>query len=363
VPLAAPGVFAQALKWMFDRKSPFHIKPRFDLNLLSWAWRFRKACDERVARRAMPVLRDLLLESSRLYEELAEVDGMSFEWTNKGLLVLYRTEKGKRSCEHDLKLSHELGIGAKSVGHQQLNDLDPQTQFCALGGVYYSGDGHLVPSSLVQNLTDHLEHNGVRLLAKCGVSGFETSSGKITAVETDRGQLHADEFVLSAGVWSSLVLRDLRINLPLEAGKGYSITVKHPSAKPSIPCILSERRIAVTPFSDALRFAGTMELAGIDLTLNPVRINAILDAVPLYFGNIERPDPSNVELWSGLRPLTPDGLPYIGRFKQYSNLVAATGHAMLGISLAAVTGKLVAEIVKGQKPSHDLSLLHPNRYD
>lgn len=106
-----------------------------------------------------------------------------------------------------------------------------------------------------------------------------------------------------------------------------------------------------------------MELAGVDLTLNPLRINAILDAIPLYFGNIERPDPSNAELWSGLRPVTPDGLPYIGRFEQYPNLIAATGHAMLGVSLATVTGKLVAEIVEGQKPSHDLTLLHPNRYD
>lgn len=173
VPLAAPGVFAQALRWMFDRKSPFHIKPRFDLNLLSWAWRFRKACDERVAQRAMPVLRDLLVESSHLFEELAGVDGMSFEWTRKGLLLLYRTEKGKRSCEHDLKLSHELGIDATFVVQNQLHDLDPQTQFRALGGVYFPGDGHLVPSSLVKNLNDHLEHNHVQLLPKCSVAGFK----------------------------------------------------------------------------------------------------------------------------------------------------------------------------------------------
>jgi D-amino-acid dehydrogenase len=363
VPLAAPGVFAQALRWMFDRKSPFYIKPRFDLNLLSWAWRFSQACNERVAQRAMPVLRDLLVESSRLFEELATVDGMSFEWTKKGLLVLYRTAKGKRSCEHDLRLSHELGIDATSMEQNQLHDLDRKTQFRALGGLYFPADGHLVPSSLVKNLTDHLEHNRVQLLPNCSVTGFETSAGKITAVRTDRGQIHADEFVLASGVWSSLLLRDLRISLPIEAGKGYSITVKHPSAKPALPCILSERRIAVTPFSDGLRLAGTMELAGIDLTLNPLRINAILDAVPLYFGNVERPDPSSAELWSGLRPITPDGLPYIGRFEQFPNLIAAAGHAMLGISLATVTGKLLAEIAGGQKPSHDLTLLRPNRYD
>jgi D-amino-acid dehydrogenase len=363
VPLAAPGVFAQALRWMFDRKSPFHIKPRIDLDLLSWAWRFRKACDDRVAQRAMPVLRDLLVESSHLFEELAKVDGMSFEWTKKGLLLLYRTEKGKRSCEHDLKLSHELGIDARGVRDHQLRELDPHTEFRALGGVYFAGDGHLVPSSLVKNLTDHLQHNHVQLLANCSVTGFETSAGRITAVQTDRGLLRGDEFVLATGVWSSLLLRDLRISLPLEAGKGYSITVKHPSVKPEIPYILSERRVAITPFTDSLRFAGTMDLAGIDLTLNPLRIDAILDAVSLYFANIERPDPSNAELWSGLRPVTPDGLPYIGRLKQFPNLIAATGHAMLGISLATVTGKLVAEIVKGRTPSHNIAFLHPNRYD
>jgi D-amino-acid dehydrogenase len=363
VPLAAPGVFAQALRWMFDRKSPFHVKPRFDLELLSWAWRFRKACDERVAQRAMPVLRDLLVESSHLFEELARLDGMSFDWTKKGLALLYRTEKGKRSCEHDLKLSHELGIDAKSVGQYELHELDPQTQFRALGGVYFSGDGHLLPSSLVENLTDHLERSSVQLLPRCTVTGFEKSAGKIAGIQTDRGQLYADEFVLASSVWSSLLLRDLGIKLPLQAGKGYSITVKNPAVKPTIPYILSERRVAITPFADSLRFAGTMEFAGIDLALNPLRIEAILDAIPLYFENVERPDPSNAELWSGLRPVTPDGLPYIGRFRQFPNLIAATGHAMLGISLATVTGKLVTEIVEGRTPSHNTTLLDPNRYD
>jgi D-amino-acid dehydrogenase len=148
----------------------------------------------------------------------------------------------------------------------------------------------------------------------------------------------------------------------LEAGKGYSATFKNPGVKPTRPYILNERRVAVTPFSDNLRFAGTMEIAGLTTGLNMPRINAILDAIPVYFGNIRRPEATSGELWAGLRPVTPDGMPYVGRFRQFPNLIAATGHAMLGISLAAVTGKLVAEVLAGQTPSHDLTLLNPNRF-
>jgi D-amino-acid dehydrogenase len=363
VPLAAPGIFSQALRWMLNPKSPLYIQPSLDFDLISWAWKFSRACNERVMWRAIPVLRDLLVDSSNLFDELAHLDGQSFEWTKNGLLFLHRTEKGKRSCEYEVELAHEAGVEARLLDKNQVQELQPHIEFRARGGVYFPGDAHLVPSALTKSLTRHLEHGGVQVLHDCEVTGFDTSGNRIAQVRTNHGDMQADEFVLATGAWTPLLLRRLGVKMPLQAGKGYSITVKDPPVKPTIPLILSERRVAVTPFSDSLRFAGTIEFTGIDLSINKQRVEGILDAIPLYFQNIERPRASTAEVWSGLRPVTPDGLPYIGRLQRLPNLLVATGHAMLGIALAAVTGKLVSEIAMERQPSHPLTLLDPDRYN
>lgn len=363
VPLAAPGVFAQGLKWMFNSRSPLYIQPRIDFNFFSWAWKFHHACNERVMHRSMPLLRDLLVESSQLFDEMSQTDEMNFEITRKGLVMLYRTERGKYMCEYEAALAHEVDIDARLLNQDQLHELDPHIEFRAHGGVYFPGDTHLVPEAFVQNLSDYLGRAGVQLVRNCEASHFEISDKKIISIQTNRGAIHADEFILASGAWSPLLVRDLRITMYLQAGKGYSLTVKDPPIKPSLPCIFNERRVAITPFDASLRFAGTMEFAGMNTGINLPRVEAILDAVPLYFGNVKRPDVTDGDVWYGLRPVTPDGLPYIGRFSQYKNLIAATGHAMLGISLAPITGRIVSEIVTDRKPSHDLSLLQPNRYD
>lgn len=362
VPLAAPGVFKQGLKWMFDSRSPLYLKPRFDPEFLAWAWRFMKSCDEHVMRRAMPLLRDMLKESLHLYEELAIIEGFNFELTKRGLLTVFRTEKAKLAARHEMDLCSEVGVEARLLNHDDLHQVDPNVRFRATGGIYFPGDAHLTPAVLVRNLTTFLERSGVRFLRKTEVVGFVSSAGRVTAVRTSEGDVRGEEFVLAAGSWTASLARDLGIRMLLQAGKGYSITIRNPKVIPSIPCIFMERRVAITPFDNSLRFAGTMEFAGIDLTINQKRVEAILDAVPLYYENIERPDSLRGDVWKGLRPVTPDGLPYIGRFDRYQNLIAATGHAMIGISLATVTGKLVGEIIEGKKPSHDLELLKPDRF-
>lgn len=363
VPLAAPGVFTQGLKWMFKSTSPLYIRPRIDFDFLAWSLNFARACNERVAHRAMPVLLDLLLDSSRLFKELATVSGMDFGLTQKGIIVLYRTEKGRRALHHEHELATEFGLESRLLDHDELRALDPGIEFRAEGGWYVPVDAHLVPATLVKNLADYLERNGVTLHRHTEITRFDTVGNKIVAVHAHNGSFKADEFVLASGAWSPLLCHELGIRMHLQAGKGYSITVRNPQVNPTRPYILNERRVAVTPFSDSLRFAGTMEFAGINLSMNKARVEAILDAVSQYFANVERPNSEKAELWAGLRPVTPDGMAYLGRFKQYPNLIAATGHAMLGISLSAVTGKVVAELIAGAKPSHDLTLLSPNRYD
>jgi D-amino-acid dehydrogenase len=324
---------------------------------------FWRSSDEQVVRRAMPVLRDLLLESSHLFDALAREDGMDFGLVKQGICMLFTTERGRRSCEHEAELANQIGVDARMLDRAGLGSLDPVVDFRASGGVFFPGDSHLVPAALVRDLAASLSRSGVRIIENCSVMGFDVARDRIASVRTNGGTLQAEEFVLAGGAWSPTIVSDLGIRMLLQAGKGYSITVRKPAVNTSHPYIFVERRVAVTPFADSIRFAGTMEIAGNDLSINRPRVDAILDAIPVYFGNIARPVTAEHEIWAGLRPVTPDGMPYIGRFKQIRNLIAATGHAMVGISLAAVTGKLVAEIAFGRKPSHDLALLNPNRFD
>ncbi len=363
VPIASPGQFFQALRWMFDSRSPLYVKPRLDGDLFAWTREFRKACKESRMRRAMPLLRDLLLDSAHLIHEMSHEEGMDFHLTNKGLCMLFATERGEAACRHEAGLADEVGMTARVLAREELSRMDPGVKFNARGGLFFPGDSHLVPAKFMDDLSASLSRRGARLLSNCAVQRFARSGNRIASVSTSRGEIAADEFVLAGGAWSTSIVRDLGVRMLMQAGKGYSVTVTRPPVNPVHPYIFYERRVAVTPFQDSLRFAGTMEIAGVNESITRPRVEAILDAIPLYFGNIARPSLADLEPWVGLRPVSPDGLPYIGRFRQVSNLIAATGHAMLGISLSAVTGTLVAEIAGGESTSYDLALLSPNRFD
>jgi D-amino-acid dehydrogenase len=194
------------------------------------------------------------------------------------------------------------------------------------------------------------------------VTGWRTGSGRISAVTTSRGEFTADEFVLCGGAWSETVARDLRLSLPMQAGKGYSVTLAQPRQCPGICSIFTEARVAVTPMSGALRFGGTMEISGLNESIDPRRVRGIIRAVPKYYPDFSTADFEGIRPWSGLRPCSPDGLPYIGRTRAYGNLSIATGHAMMGVSLGPITGRLIANMLSGDAPGEDLALVDPDRY-
>jgi D-amino-acid dehydrogenase len=363
VPLAAPGIISQGLKWMLDPVGPFYIKPRFDLDFISWAWKFRNSCTHENVERAAPLLRDLSNASSVLFEEMASLDGMSFEFIKKGLLMLFRTERGRAAQLEEAELAHKLGVGALFLEKQDVQKLVPETEIRADGGLYFPHDRHITPAKWVADLSRYLELNGVRILKNTEVRDVVASRGRISMLKTAEGVFFADEVVLAGGAWSPGIVRNLGIKLPVQAGKGYSVTIKRPDCKPSIPMILGEARVALTPMGDTFRAAGTMEIAGLDLSITQRRVTAILNAIPKYIGGFVPDDFNNGEVWAGLRPVSPDGVPFIGRFKSYSNLIAATGHAMLGITLAPVTGKIVADIITGTGPQFEMALLNPDRFN
>jgi D-amino-acid dehydrogenase len=363
IPLASPGMLARGLRWMLNPESPFYVKPRCNADVLTWLWKFRSACNENRATRAMPLLRDMNLESVALFKELSSMPGLDFGFRPNGLLMLYNSAEGEHEETGMAKKATRLGVEARLMSKDEINHLDPGLQVTARGGVYYPGDGHMDPARFVQGLGLFLQQQGVKVCPFTEVLGLERHEGRITGVRTTQGNLAADEFVLAGGSWSPGIVRPLGISIPVQPAKGYSVTTDSPPRKMSIPSILTEARVAVTPLGDSLRFAGTLELAGLDLSINMRRVHAILNAVPRYLADFNPRDYMNIKPWAGLRPCSPDGLPYVGRFRSCENLIAATGHAMLGLSLAPVTGKLVAEIVEGKTPSIHLTLLDPDRYN
>lgn len=362
IPLASPGAVAQGLKYLLKPDSPFYIKPRADLDLLTWMWRFKQSCTEQHVRRSMRLLLELNTMSLALYGEIAAHEGLDFGLQQRGLLSVFRTERGRAGCAHEIELAHEIGIEARLVDREELQQLEPGLRWTAMGALFYPGDAHLVPARFVRALADLLAARGVRIHTGVPVTGFETSGERVTAARTPSGALAADEFVLATGAWSASLLRGLRIRMLQQPGKGYSVALENPPRLPAIPAVLREAKVAVTPMDGFLRFAGTLELAGLDTSITQRRVEAILAAVPRYVDGLDLASVDRRKTWSGLRPCTPDGLPYLGRFRRHPNLVAATGHAMIGITMATATGKLVSQIVQGREPDLDIRALDPERF-
>ena len=362
VPLAAPGMVALGLKWMWSPESPFYVKPRLSWALLDWGWKFWRAANAAHVARSAPLLRDLNLASRVCYEELAALPGSDFGLAKQGLLMLCKTP---RRLEEEAKVAEQarrLGLSAEVLTARQTAERDPAVRMEVIGSVYFPQDCHLSPARFMASLQQQLERAGVEFSWDTDVTGWRTSGRRIDAVCTIQGEFAADEFVVCGGAWSSSLARELGVRLPMQAGKGYSLTVPNQRQRPSTSAILTEARVAVTPMDGSLRFAGTMEIAGLSEQTNWRRVNGIIQSVPRYYPDFTPDDFAGIQPWCGLRPCSPDGLPYLGRFARYANLSAATGHAMLGLSLGPITGKLMAEILSGEKPSLDVRPLDPERY-
>ncbi|MEZ4773148.1 MAG: FAD-dependent oxidoreductase [Bacteroidia bacterium] len=363
IPLAAPGVVRQGFRWMMNPESPFYIRPRANMDLLSWGWRFIKASNAAHVKRSIPLLRDLNLESKRLYASLSQKEGFSFGWGEKGILMLFRTEKSGEEEARTAEKANEIGLKAQMLSPAEVQALEPGVKMDIHGAAYYPGDAHLHPNSLLASLRQQLIRRGVEIFDYTEVRGIGVSGNTISQVCTSSGDFHPDEVIIAAGSWSGKLAGLLGIKLPMQGGKGYSFMIGEEKNHPQIPAIMTEARVTVTPMNGQLRFGGTLEIAGEDRSVNLRRVRGIVRAIPKYFPEIKPEMPSQPEeVWRGLRPCSPDGLPYIGRSEKYANLIFATGHAMMGISLAPVTGRLVADILAGKKSQIPMALLKPERY-
>ncbi len=362
VPLAAPGVVAQGLRWMFRSDSPFYIRPRLDIELLAWLWRFYRSCNAKKAEAAMPVLLDFNLEGKQGYEDLAREAGLDFHLRKEGILMLYHDPHVEREELETAEKAWVLGLEPRVLTPPELAEFEPCAATDLRGGVFYPADAYLYPNVLMAQLRKKLAEMGVQFHPGRRVTAISTEGRKVEALRSEGGDLEADAFVLAAGSWTAQLLRPLGVRLPLQDGKGYSITFSRPARRPRHASILVEARVAVTPMGDDLRLAGTLELSGLVPGVNVRRVQAILDAFDRYFPKISLPQVDPACAWYGYRPCTPDGLPYIGFLKKFDNLVIATGHAMLGLSLAPATGAMVRKLFEGKADPVHMRFFDPNRY-
>lgn len=363
VPLAAPGVAAQGIRWMFSAKSPFYIRPRQDPDLLRWSWKFYRSCTKEHVDRATPVLRDFHLLSKSLYRTFAGLPQFDFDYAERGSLMLYRTAHGAQEEIHAADNARALGLQVSTLSYEDITAMEPQLPPDVTGGVFYHDDAQLYPGRFIRQLQKALRDAGVEFMTGNGVEGFEATSDRITHLRLKSGDLlPVENILLAAGAWSAKLAKQLGIRLLIQDGKGYSVTLKDVPVRPSIPAILTEARVAVTPMGNDLRIGGTLEVSNFSSQINKPRVAAILEAMSAYYPGFQKRTLDDVQVWHGFRPVSADGLPYIGRTGQYTNLIVATGHAMLGMSLGPATGLLVSELVERKSPSLPLELFDPERH-
>jgi D-amino-acid dehydrogenase len=362
VPLASPGIIAEGLKHMLSSSSPFYVKPRLNWELMQWGYHFWKNSNAKTVEKNAPHLNAILQLSRHLINDMRDAIGNTFNMEEKGCLMLCKAQK---TLEHEFHLADDaekLGLKVERLNAAQVQALEPDVELNIAGAVLFKDDCHFDPGKMMTALKNYLASKGVQFQLNTTVTGFERTANKITAVITDKGKFDCATVVVAPGSWLPIVAKMMGIKLLLQPGKGYSHTYDHVEKNIKYPAILVDGRCAITPWGNRLRIGGTMEISGINNKVLVKRMQGIYDSAKLFYPGLKIDFPPPDKIWNGLRPVSPDGLPYIGKHKSIDNVVFAGGHAMLGISQATGTGKLVCELVQQQPTSIDISAFDITRF-
>jgi len=363
VPLAAPGMVEQGIRWMFDSKSPFYVKPSLNPELVGWGLKFLKSATRKHVDRSAGALRDISVMSKKLFHEFEKDSDIDFGLEDKGILMLFKTQKVEDEERHMIEQATNLGLDAQYLSPEQCNKLQPDVEMDILGAVHYHCDAHLYPNKLMRELIKYLEGKGVKMYRNTRIDRIDHDAGKITSIGGADKEFKGDAYVIATGSWSPAVSKLVGLKVPLMPGKGYSFMVPQDDSKRmTIPSILCEARVAITPMNNSIRYGGTMEVGKINDKINMNRVRGIVESVPKYFLNFKPEMPQEKDIWFGFRPVSPDGMPYIGMSGKYDNLAIATGHAMIGLSLGPATGKLISDILAGTKPEMNMSAFAADRF-
>ncbi len=359
-PLAMPGQIGQALRWLFKRDAPFRVAPRLDFVLLEWLLQFALRCNWDAFHRATAAKAPLLRLARQAIEALIRDEHIECEFETTGTLNVYRDEQAFAESQWLPKVLAECGMPVDVLDGARCRELEPALNNSIIGGYLNPGDAHLRPNRYGAGLADAVRAKGGTILESTKITGFQLGRQRLDAVITDHGDFTGRDVVFALGAWSPLLARQLDLRIPIQPGKGYSITYTRPQRCPRIPLTLKERQVCVTGWDSGYRLGSTMEFAGYDASLNRTRLDALGRGAAEYL--LEPEGPQVVEEWFGWRPMTYDDLPILGRSARVQNLVLATGHGMLGVTMSAATGMLIADLVCGRPPPLDPAPFSPARF-
>lgn len=360
-PVPAPGLVTTSLKWMMKRDSPLYIKPTTIPSLSSWLFKFWKNCNEKAFNYGYDAMLEISKNTLNLFDELETEGLVDFEMHNKGLLFLFTNQKAIEEKYHELSIVSKIGLPKPVIkSRQEVLELEPSISDEVVGGLMLPSERHVRPESLSQGLYNWLKSNGVEVKNNTEVTDFVQRNNYIEAIMCDQQRIEADQFLLTTGIWSRDISKQLDFKLPMTAGKGYSITISSPNLKIRQPLYLGDSKVGVSPYNGAVRIAGTMELSGLNTIIDEKRVQGLRNSLTKY---LKQPIKGQKEaVWTGMRPMTPDGMPVLGQIPGKNNLYIATGHAMSGVSMSLSTGKIMTDLMMNNKTEIDTKPFSPERF-
>ncbi len=357
LPLQQPGLMWRNLRWLFSRKAPLYVPPRFDPGLLFWLLRFQRSCTHQHLRHATETLCLLGRASYELYQQLA--DELDFDWLCLGRLEVCRSEKSLLGVEREAALLQEFGFQTESLSADEVRRREPALTGPIAGAVYLEESGHVDPEKFTRVLADAAAARGAEIRTNTAVTSFVRREGKVAAVCCGDEEIEVSNVVLACGSWLEPA-QWLGLKLPIQPGKGYHVDVDLPANAPTTPTILMEEKIFMEPLDDFLRLAGTMEFSGFNFRELPLRLDMLTQGVARYFPDI---DMTNIRSkWCHLRPMSCDGLPVISKVPEVDNAWIATGHGMLGQTQGPITGQLLSQWIDEGRTSIDLTAVSAQRF-
>jgi D-amino-acid dehydrogenase len=362
LPLTEPGAIRTALRSLVRPSDPFRIKPRFSLDLWNWLWQFGRRCTHTQMLAAGHHLQAILDSSMREYRTLMAEDPIDCDWTERGLLYVLRTDRALHEfAKTDQLLRDEFGVAATRLSGHDLTDFEPALKPGLAGAFHYPADVSVRPDRLNSNWAARLRQRGVRFIENCELTAVSKSNGHVTGLQTSHGPMTSRHALFAAGALSSRLASQLNCRIPIEPGKGYSVTMRRPALCPQHPMLFPEHRVGVSPFEDGYRLGSMMEFVGFDATIPARRIQQLRDSAVPY---LREPYTDDVEeQWYGWRPMTWDSLPIIGQVPGLQNAWLATGHNMLGLTLAPATGRLIAELIENRPTHLEAAPFSPLRFE
>lgn len=362
IPLASPGVISEGLKYMLSSTSPFYIKPRLNPDFLQWAFNFYRNSNQKTVERNSPHLSELLNLSRRLMNEIKDDIGDVFEMEEIGCMMMCHSQK---AFEEELKMAEaakKLNLDIEILNRKELQQKESEVELDIFGAILFKDDAHIHPGKFMVAMKNFLEKKGVKFQLNTEVLAFSKNHKKIEEVITDKGNFGGDIIVLTGGSWLPELAKKAGVKLLIQGGKGYSFTYEHLEKNIHYPAILVDGRCAVTPWKKSLRIGGTMEFSGNNNTVLLKRMEGIYNSVKKFYPGLQIEVPQSDKIWTGLRPVSPDGLPFLGKAKNLDNLLISGGNAMLGISEGAADGQIISDLIGKRRTSIDISAFKVDRF-